>query len=333
MGQIPTKTTNDNAATTATPAGRLEPRDAIFHELGVRSSVLAAYFGGDTDLVEAFRRSAVAHYLDTLNASDRERDKIASVNVASYVGACMVAAVDGLTPDGIDGWILIRKGGIASWTQSYRGAVKLALRAADLRGLVAEVVYREEIAAGGFRCDVATQEIAHAQWYMFDEIPVEPDENSIALVYAAAEVKIGGEWRRQFRVLSARALDQRARLSGSPFDDIPSNVWTTWYREQARAKAIGALMDTLPKPDHVWQAIQAARKSGRARQVPGAPLPSLSVSPAAALAGRVRSIGSTLDATAREADAPADPNDPHGAHACERGEADAAARAVEQGDA
>lgn len=326
MGNLPTRSGN-GAAADAPTTKKIAPRDAIFHELGVRASVIASMLGGDEQLAEAFRRSAVAHFVDALNSSDKDRERIASVNVPSYIGACMEAAMEGLTPDGEDGWILIRKGGIATWTRSYRGATKLAHRAADIRGLVSEVVYRQEIALGGFRCDHAMQTISHSPWFMFpDDIADEPDENQIVLVYAACEVKIAGEWKRHYRVLTARALDQRARMSGNPYDDMPSNVWVKWYREQARAKAIGALVDMLPKPDHAWQAIQASRKLGHVRQLPDPMTTPIASVPG--LADRVRALSAAGDSsTAREDD---DPNDPHGAIATEAREA--AERAAAEGE-
>ena len=340
MGQIPTKTTNDNAATTATPAASRATRDTraeIAAALKSSAAAIGRLLGGDDKLADRFCRAALAHWSTTANLSEKDRKRLEGVNANSYAAACLSAALDRLTPDGRDGWIIVRDNGTAAWSISWRGMMRRFRRAVkaeggDVRQCCAEIVYQQEIDRGGFDVDLFERRVTHRPWFLLKpKIEIEPMWEDVALVYAAATIVApNGVESREFRILTIAEINTRARMSGDPKSAEWSAAWDAWPRPMSKKSAWRSLLDLVPTPDEVWEAVE--RGSGlAAADVEG--LRALPATPAAALAGRVRSIGSTLDATAREADAPADPNDPHGAHARERGEADAAARAVKQGDA
>lgn len=295
---------------TTTAVATTNDRAAQVHKMLVtRTPQLAALLGGEK-MAEAFTRAAASFYL---RAAADPHTKIGEIDLHSFVVACMDAAVDKLLPDGRDGWIVVRKG-VAAWTISWRGLVKLARRASkSFRDFAAEVVYREEIAAGAFRVDLASRSIAHTPWYMLG-IDREPGEESIVLAYAIVTVTDDeGFTSREFAVLTEDEIIKRARMSGNPYDDMPSQAWAKWFRSMAKKAAIRTLMDRIAAPDAVFEALRA--DDARVIDARESPRPIAALTMASDLAGSVRAqisaghIGGH-SATAASAGAPVDPNDP-----------------------
>lgn len=305
MAHLPTTTgtaSADETATTASPRAKAQPSKAtqIGDALRKRAIVLSRLLGGER-LADRFCRAAMAHWSAMANQSPKDRERLERVDPESFASACQAAALDRLTPDGRDGWIVVRGDGTASWTPSYRGLIQRFRRAVkDAGGKAiapcAEIVYREEIAAGGFEVDLAARTIAHRPWYLLG-IEIEPLWESVQLVYAAVTVvDADGDTTREFRVLTIAEINQRARMSGNPLDDEWSAAWTRWPRSMAKGKAWRALMDWMPRPDDL------ELDDGGAGSVAEVDVPQRRV--AAAVVDRVRA----LDAAADGADA-----DPHGA--------------------
>ena len=304
-------------ATTA--VATLNDRAEVIHKmLGQRAGELAALLGGEK-LANAFRRAAISFYLHA--PADA---KLETVEPRSFVAACMDAAADKLVPDGRDGWIVVRKGQ-AAWTISWRGMIKLARRGhKSFRDFAAEVVYREEIAAGGFEVDLASRSIKHRPWYTLG-IAEEPSEDSIALVYAIVTVTDDeGFTSREFATISDRELMKRARASGNPYDDMPSQAWAKWFTSMSKKAAVRLLCDRIAAPDALWDAI--TREDERMLDTT-ASAPRLAAAPtfASDLAGSVRAqiTAGSDDGAARDDKASRRPpvdqddTDPHGVQGAE----------------
>jgi recombinational DNA repair protein RecT len=293
---LPTRSNGNGAAAEAPKAPKPGKDEQIRGELAAASKAIAALLGGDK-AVAGFCRAAVSHWLTTRDRSDKDRAEMEAIDPKSYVKACLDAANARLLPDGRDGWIVVRKG-IAAWTPSWRGLVKLMRRAIKDEGgrvesFCAEVVYRQEIEAGGFDVDKAERTIRHRPWYLFG-IAEEPLWDDVVLVYAAATIiDADGNRSREFRELTRADLEQRARASGDPRSADWSDAWNKWPRSQARKSAVRALMDWLPTPDIVWTALAGSVTQETPPQ-PGA----------LSLAARVRESQPILDVGAREEDAP-----------------------------
>lgn len=297
MGNLPTR--NGNGAAAETPTTRSKPKgDQIAEAIKATGGALGALLGAKgpegEKRIAAFSRAAHSHFLATRDRSDKDKAECEAVDVKSYVKACLDAANQGLLPDGRDGWIVIRKG-IAAWTPSWRGLVKLMRRAVkeeggDLRKFHAEIVYRQEIEKGGFDVDLAERTIKHRPWMVLG-IELEPDWTDVVLVYAAATLVRDGIETHEFRILTIAEINSRARMSGDPRNDEWSQAWTAWPRAMAKKSAIRALMDQLPTPDSVYEAL-----GGTVTQEAAAPV--------ASLTERIRGGAPMLDVAAREPDAP-----------------------------
>lgn len=295
MGNLPTRSGNGAAADA--PTTRKPPKDEqIAGELKATGKAIAALLGAKgpegEKRIAAFSRAAHSHFLATRDRSDKDKAECEAIDPKSYVKACLDAANQGLLPDGRDGWIVCRKG-IAAWTPSWRGLVKIMRRAVkeeggDLRKFHAEIVYRQEIDKGAFDVDLSERTIKHRPWYLLG-IELEPDWTDVVLVYAAASLVRDGIETHEFRILTIAEINARARASGNPYDEEWSQAWTRWPRPMAKKSAVRALMDQLPTPDSVYVALGGVVTQEAA--------------PALSLADRVRAQP-MLDVAAREDDAP-----------------------------
>lgn len=289
--------------TTTAVTTREQSAELIHKMLGQRAAELAALLGGEK-MATAFRRAAASYYLHA--PADA---KLETVEPRSFVAACMDAAQDKLLPDGRDGWIVVRKG-VAAWTISWEGMVKLARRSVkSFRDFAVEVVYREEIAAGGFVCDAAQRKLSHTPWYALGL--EEPAEDSIACAYAAVTVTDAeGFTSREFAIIGDRELMKRARASGNPFDDMPSQAWAKWYPSMCRKSAVRLLMRRIGTPDAIHEALERERERFVDTTATERPRPVAPLSMATDLAGSVRAQISAGDDRTPATGAPIDPTEP-----------------------
>lgn len=221
--------------------------------------LLAPNQRGGAELVERFIRSACASYVREVERSAEQRAAIEACNPANYAQACMHAALQGLMPDGVDGLIVVRDAQ-AAWVVSWRGLLALLRRAlastgARYEALRAEVVYREEIAAGGYDEDCANDTMRHRPFYLLG-IDEEPYPESIAIVYAVVTiVEADGSRHRERRVLTSTEIAKRYNASQGP----QREAWDRWFKSCAKSAALRALLDMLPKCDAVLDALDDRR--------------------------------------------------------------------------
>lgn len=299
MSRIPTK------STTTEPAPS--------HAAALAALLRASYdtignLLGSAAARDRFVRCVTADYLRTVARSPEDRAQIESCEPSAYVGACMMAAAEGLLP-GEDGWIAVDDEGRAEWRPSWRGLVKQLRRALQSNGahvedLCAEVVYHEEIAAGGYDEDRFARRVRHRPWYLLG-IEVEPMPERIACCYAAATiVEPDGTRHREYRVLTAvelRKREQLARIAGG----IGAKAWDEWFVSQCRSAALRALAEWLPR----GEILPSARALAADADPPLASLaevaPREPVSFGESIAASVRGVSAALGGAAEDASEPA----------------------------
>lgn len=286
MGKIPTTITSPS-----TPIETDARERTIAMLLAAHDSLLVTTFGSP-EAAASFRAACVAFY-----AALSPSSPLHGVDVKSYAAACMVAARSRLVPDGDLGWIDCREG-VAVWSPSWRGLLVVMHRAVAAQGgrvrqFCAEVVYRQEIAAGAFDVDLANRTIAHRPWYLLG-LAEEPKETDVAICYASATLvdRVGYE-SREFRILTRHELDKREDATRDDSGEA-SDAWKRWRVSMMRSATTRAFMDWLPRNDE----LRIALDDGRGYRIAEG-------SPAAKLGAMIDRV-----AIAAESDAPRHPTPP-----------------------
>lgn len=215
------------------------------------------------EIAERFMRAAVSHYIHA-----EKPQAMHAVNPKFYIAAVLDAAMDGLTPDGRDGWI-IPYGETCHWHPSWRGLLKLARRATTLRDVSAEVVYEGDQFHLRLGSDRA---IEHVPYYAIGLS--ERDRGPIIGAYAGC--RVAPSWTYEFRFVDRARLDVVASMSGNPSNDTPSPVWNKHFAQQAMKHCFRKLCDWIEMPDKVLDVLAREDERHRARvaQVePDAPRP------------------------------------------------------------
>ncbi len=281
MTTIPTAH-RDDAPTIPTPAQRDDARAAeIRLRLHGQARALATMLPPTTN-ADRWIDACADHYRQQSARSPDARALYDQCDLSGYVAACLDAASQQLTPNGTDGWIVIDDGAPPRWAISWRGMFSLVRRAVraeggDVRQFCAELVYKAEIAAGGFNVDLFERKMSHRPWYLLG-IPEEPYSSEVALVYAAATIVApDGSTSREFRIITRAELTARERAAKEANGGVASPAWLEWWSGQARKTAVRAFVDWLPGVDAV--------RAQLAPRIMPAPPRSL------ALAERVRALG------------------------------------------
>lgn len=264
MGKIPTTITSPS-----TPIETDARERTIAMLLAAHDSLLVTTFGSP-EAAASFRAACVAFY-----AALSPSSPLHGVDVKSYAAACMVAARSRLVPDGDLGWIDCREG-VAVWSPSWRGLLVVMHRAVAAQGgrvrqFCAEVVYRQEIAAGAFDVDLANRTIAHRPWYLLG-LAEEPKETDVAICYASATLvdRVGYE-SREFRILTRHELDKREDATRDDSGEA-SDAWKRWRVSMMRSATTRAFMDWLPRNDELRIALDDGRGYRIAEGSPAAKL-------------------------------------------------------------
>ncbi len=264
---IPTTQPTPTDAPTLTPAQREEKRAAeIVLRLQTKRADLAAMLGKlDAD---RWIDACAQHYRNQCARSEDDALNFDGCDLGGYVAACTDAAIQQLTPNGSDGQIVIddvvRAGGPAGsrdwspprWAISWRGMFGLLRRAVraeggDVRQFCAELVYKQEIAAGGFEVDLFTRKMRHTPFYLLG-IDEEPYYRDVAVVYAAATIVApDGSESREFRILTRASINARELAAKEANGGVTPAAWVKWPGECAQGSCVRALVDRLPGVDTV----------------------------------------------------------------------------------
>lgn len=227
-------------ASQSSEGGALALRDRNVEEvrklIGRAAGAVKKLVGDAT--AERFLRAATAHYIH----ADKPEDMLI-VEPSAYIASVMDAARDGLLPDGRDGWIIPYKRD-CDWRPSWRGLLKLARRATTLRDVSAEVVYTSDV----FDLTLGSnRQIEHVPYYARGIAAA--DRGQFVGVYAGC--RIGPSWSYEFRFVDAHRIDQVMRMSGNPFNDVPSPVWEKHHDQMSMKHAFRKLCDWIEVPDSV----------------------------------------------------------------------------------
>lgn len=143
------------------------------------------------------------------------------------------------------------KGGVeAQMLIGYRGLLELARRSGEIESITAQVVYRDEVAAGLWEATHEPPTVTHR--VALEDV----DRSDGALVAAYCVVRLHGGGRVQ-RVLTRDEIDARRAKAGRG-GQSPYSPWSTSYPEMARKSAIRALLTSglVPMSEGVVQAIR-----------------------------------------------------------------------------
>lgn len=155
----------------------------------------------------------------------------------ALLGACMMAAQDGLLPDGREGAIVLFKGK-AQWMPMVYGIIKKMRNSGEILSLTAHPVYRED----EFRYILGDEESIH------HEPSMKEDRGPVIAAYAIAKLTGGGIERR----VMLKADIEKRRKAGS----ANSPMWTGWYEEGACKTVIKALAKRLPMSTEVERVLE-----------------------------------------------------------------------------
>ena len=179
--------------------------------------------------VERFRRvaqTAVAKAPDLLKSDSK-----------ALIGACMMAAQDGLLPDGREGAIVLFRGK-AQWMPMVYGIIKKMRNSGEIVSLTAHPVYQGDV----FKYVLGDEEsITHVPSMADDRGPV-------VAAYAIAKLTGGGVERR---VMLKSDIEKRRKASAAG----GAGPWASWYEEMAVKTTIRSLAKRLPMSTEVEQVL------------------------------------------------------------------------------
>ncbi|QCG95021.1 rect protein [Azospirillum sp. TSA2s] len=156
----------------------------------------------------------------------------------SLMGAFVMAAQDGLLPDGREGAIVMY-GNQAQWMPMVYGIVKKMRNSGELASISAHAVYAKD----RFKYVLGDEErIEHEPTMMEDRGPM-------VAVYATAKLKDGTIQREVMMRADVEKVRQASRAkNGGP--------WKDWYEEMARKTVVRRLSKYLPMSTEVEQMLR-----------------------------------------------------------------------------
>lgn len=174
-----------------------------------------------------------------LTATQRNPDLVAA-NRQSLFNSALLAAQDGLLPDGREGSLVIyntkvKKDGKESWVKAVQwmpmiaGILKKCRNSGELSSIEAHTVHAND--KFSYRIGIDDQPVHEPEWF--------GDRGDIVGVYAVAKLKDGSrvsEIMSRAEVESVRAVS-RAKDSGP---------WVQWWGEMARKSVLRRLSKRLP---------------------------------------------------------------------------------------
>jgi recombination protein RecT len=205
------------AVTEAKPANAL----VVFNQqLEVRVPQFAAALPAHIP-VERFKRVV-------LTAVQRNADLL-GVSRTSFFNACMLAAQDGLLPDGREGAI-VKYGTEAQWLPMVGGIRKKARNSGEISDLWAAVVHKNDL----FKFQLGDKPFIH------HEPVLEGDPGEVIAAYSICVLKDGTISRD---VMRRRDIDKRRKMSKASRADSP---WNVWFEEMCCKTVIKHHAKSLP---------------------------------------------------------------------------------------
>jgi len=146
----------------------------------------------------------------------------------SLFAACMLAAQDGLLPDGREAALVIF-GGKVQYLPMVGGVLKKIRQSGELLSIAAHVVYERDT----FGYALGDEEhISHVPY-------LDGERGNPRLVYAIAKTRDGGIYREVMTVAEVEQVRAVSRAKGT-------GPWVQWWGEMARKTVIRRLAKRLP---------------------------------------------------------------------------------------
>ncbi len=174
-----------------------------------------------------------------LTATQRNPDLV-SADRASLFNSALLAAQDGLLPDGREGALVIyntkvKKGGKDEWVKAVQwmpmiaGILKKCRNSGELSSIEAHTVHVNDKFA--YRIGIDEQPVHEPDWF--------GDRGAVVGVYAVAKLKDGS---RVSEIMSHREVEAVRAVSRAK----DSGPWTQWWGEMARKTVLRRLSKRLP---------------------------------------------------------------------------------------
>ncbi|MCM8736639.1 recombinase RecT [Azospirillum sp. A1-3] len=161
-----------------------------------------------------------------------------SADKRSLMGAFVMAAQDGLLPDGREGAIVMY-GNQAQWMPMVYGIIKKMRNSGELASIGAHAVYAKD----RFKYVLGDDERIEHEPTMAD------DRGPMVAVYATAKLKDGTIQREVMMRADVEKVRQSSRAkNGGP--------WKDWYEEMARKTVVRRLSKYLPMSTEVEQVLR-----------------------------------------------------------------------------
>lgn len=202
----------------------------------------------------------------TIMTAVQKNPDLLQADRASLITACMMAAQDGLLPDGreaalviyktrkkVDGqWVTVA---VVNYLSMAYGLRKKILQSGEVSKLSTGVVYRREYEEGHFVYEEGTEAMLRHK-PMLDLPDEDAGDDQIIAAYSLAEMKDG---TKSFKVLSRAKINKVRQMSqtgavgrvyqygpnkGKPIE--PIGPWVDWFEEQAQKTALRNHSKTLP---------------------------------------------------------------------------------------
>jgi recombination protein RecT len=220
-----------NAVVEANPAPAAQPLVKLREQFESREDSFKAALPAHIP-VERFMRVV-------LTATQRNPDLVAA-DRASLFNSALLAAQDGLLPDGREGALVIyntkvKKNGKDEWVKAVQwmpmiaGILKKCRNSGELSSIEAHTVHANDKFA--YRIGIDEQPVHEPDWF--------GDRGSVVGVYAVARLKDGS---RVSEIMSHREVESVRAVSRAK----DSGPWTQWWGEMARKTVLRRLSKRLP---------------------------------------------------------------------------------------
>lgn len=157
---------------------------------------------------------------------------------ASLLGACTMAAADGLTLDGREAALVVDYKGAVQYRPMMRGLLKLAYNSGQIKGIVVELVREND------EFEHSPTNIAAPIHHKIDH---KKDRGECYAVYAKAELMDGGIVHEVMNVQDInRIRDRSDAYKAFLAKKISSTPWATDWEEMARKTVFRRLSKYLP---------------------------------------------------------------------------------------
>lgn len=174
-----------------------------------------------------------------LTATQRNPDLV-TADRSSLFNSALLAAQDGLLPDGREGALVIyntkvKKGGKDEWVKAVQwmpmiaGILKKCRNSGELSSIEAHTVHANDKFA--YRIGIDEQPVHEPDWF--------GDRGAVVGVYAVAKLKDGS---RVSEIMSHREVESVRAVSRAK----DSGPWTQWWGEMARKTVLRRLSKRLP---------------------------------------------------------------------------------------